>query len=197
MSMSNHLNFFEVVDRERLDAVLKEQKFSLSGLLDESTTAEIGALKGVDVLLVGTITESVVDKQKTGPDEQSYSREVVIGKEKYADEEGNERTREVLGTVTAVAQESSKSAEATVGCSFKVVDVKTGNILETGSMTGHYYWEFSWISKFTGDRRALPRGVPRREEKYPGTSIMTNLAAEEVSDRIMGQLQVYLNQVGR
>lgn len=197
MSMSSQLDFFEVVDREQLDAVLKEQKFSLSGLLDESTTAEIGALKGVDVLLAGTITESVVDRQKTGPDEHSYSREVVIGKEKYTDEEGNERTREVLGTVTATARELTKTAEATVGCSFKVIDVKTGDILETGSMTGHYYWEFFWISKFTGDKRALPRGVPRREERYPGTSIMTNLAAEEVAGRIMGQLQKYLNKVGR
>lgn len=197
LNRSDRLPFFEIVDRKQLDAVLKEQELSLSGLLDESTTAEIGALKGVDVLLVGTITETIVDRQATGPDENTYNREVVIRKEKYTDEDGNEKTRDIRGTVSAKAEVFSKSAESSVGVTFKVIDVKTGDILETGSMVGRYVWDFTWISKFEGDKRALPRRIPRREQKYPSISVMTNAAADEVSDRIMNQLQRYLNQVGR
>ncbi|MEO9803680.1 MAG: CsgG/HfaB family protein [Reichenbachiella sp.] len=189
------LEFFEVIDRDQLDKVIKEQKLSLSGLMDESTTAEIGELKGVDVILVGNVTENIVDRQESGPSEKSYTKNVVLRKEKYTDEDGKEKTREIKGDVKATAKIFTKSAEATVGCTFKVIDVQTGQVLESGSTTGTDTWTFRWIGSFTGDKRALPV-IPREERKYPGFSKMTNSASKEASAKVFKSLTSYISTVG-
>ncbi|MEM9856293.1 MAG: CsgG/HfaB family protein [Bacteroidota bacterium] len=194
-SKARKLEFFEVIDRDQLDKVIKEQKLSLSGLMDENTTAEIGELKGVDVILVGNVTESIVDRQESGPSERSYTKEVVLRKEKYTDDEGKERTREIKGDVTAVAKIYSKSAEATVGCTFKVLDVQTGEVLESGSVIGVDNWQFRWIGSFRGDKRALP-SMPREERKYPSLSRMSNNASRAASENIYQDLVSYISSVG-
>lgn len=48
---------FEVVDRQMMDAILKEQNFSTSDRADPSTAAKIGKLLGVDAMITGTITQ--------------------------------------------------------------------------------------------------------------------------------------------
>lgn len=48
---------FSVVDRQMLDAVLKEQNFSTSDRADPTTAAKIGKVLGVDAMIVGTITQ--------------------------------------------------------------------------------------------------------------------------------------------
>lgn len=189
------LEFFEVIDRDQLDRVIKEQKLSLSGLMDETTTAEIGELKGVDVILVGNITESIVDRQKSGPTEKSYTKNVVLRKEKYKDEDGKEKTREIKGDVKATAKIITKTAEATVGCTYKVVDVQTGEVIESGSTIGTDTWTFRWIDSFTGDKRALPI-MSREEKKYPGYSKMTNSASKEASSKVFSGLNTYISAVG-
>ncbi|MBQ4431410.1 MAG: hypothetical protein II877_07875 [Synergistaceae bacterium] len=45
-----------LVERERLDDVMKELKLGMSGLVDEDTAAEIGRLAGCDYMLMGSIT---------------------------------------------------------------------------------------------------------------------------------------------
>ena len=55
---------FEVVERERLDAVLKEQK--LVGIVDAKTAAEVGKVLGVDLIFTGAITDFEVKRTKTG-----------------------------------------------------------------------------------------------------------------------------------
>ncbi|MEM6523063.1 MAG: CsgG/HfaB family protein [Bacteroidota bacterium] len=190
------LEFFEVIDRDKLDEVIREQKLSLSGLMDESTTAEIGELKGVDVILVGNVTESIVDRQQSGPSERDYTKEVVLRKEKYTDEDGKEKTREIKGEVSATAEVYSKSAEATVGCTYKVIDVQTGEVLESGSTLGTDTWTFRWIGSYDGDKRALP-SMPREERKYPSLSKMSNQAAREASNKVLNGLSSYVSKVGR
>lgn len=194
-SRAKTLEFFEVIDRDQLDKVIKEQKLSLSGLMDETTTAEIGELKGVDVILVGNVTENIVDRQESGPSEKSYTKNVVLRKEKYKDEDGKEKTREIKGDVKATAKIYTKTAEATVGCTFKVVDVQTGEVLESGSTIGTDKWTFRWIGSFEGDKRALPV-MPREERKYPSLSKMTNSASKEASKKVFTGLTSYMSTVG-
>jgi TolB-like protein len=48
---------FRVVERNLLDKVLAELKFSLSDLVDPNNAAKVGKLLGADYLLVGTVTD--------------------------------------------------------------------------------------------------------------------------------------------
>ena len=44
---------FELVERERLDAILEELKLSLAGVIDEGQAAKVGKIAGAQVLVVG------------------------------------------------------------------------------------------------------------------------------------------------
>jgi curli biogenesis system outer membrane secretion channel CsgG len=48
---------FRVVEREQLDALMKEKGLSLSGDVDQSTAVRYGKLLGVNYLLAGAVTE--------------------------------------------------------------------------------------------------------------------------------------------
>ena len=54
---------YRVLDRERLNSILAEQDFSLSGRIDGSTAVEAGRVIGVKYFLVGSLTEWEHDRQ--------------------------------------------------------------------------------------------------------------------------------------
>lgn len=194
---ASNLEFFEVIDRNQLDVVIKEQQLALSGLMDESTTADIGELHGVDVLLVGSITKNFIDRQKSGPEDRSYSKEVTIRTEKYKDENGKEKTRKIKGTVYAQAKLYQKKANAYVGCSYKVIDVKTGTIITSGNSTGTDDWSKKWIGSYTGDKRALPSLLKKQEPDYPSYDRMINVSSNKAANQIYSQLLNYAEEVGK
>ncbi len=94
-----------VVERSRLENILREQNLWDSGRLDPETVKEAGKLLGVDALVMGTVTRYVPDKK-----ERIYVR----------DSAG--RVREEIFLV-----------EAEVGVSARMVDVETGEIIWAGS----------------------------------------------------------------
>ncbi len=57
---------FSVVEREQLDAILSEQNLGQSGRVNASTAAAIGEVLGVQVVLMGSITQFSIDTKKAG-----------------------------------------------------------------------------------------------------------------------------------
>jgi len=49
---------FEIVERNKIDKVFKEQNFGMSGMVDESTAAEVGKLLGAEYVVFGSITSA-------------------------------------------------------------------------------------------------------------------------------------------
>src|SRR5204862_1141050 len=49
----------DVVERQRLDALLREQNMAMSNMLDPSTVRKIGKILGVDAIFVGTVASNV------------------------------------------------------------------------------------------------------------------------------------------
>jgi hypothetical protein len=52
--ISRNLSDITIVERERLDEVLKEQKLSTTGLLDKKTRVALGRILGVEAIISGT-----------------------------------------------------------------------------------------------------------------------------------------------
>jgi curli biogenesis system outer membrane secretion channel CsgG len=57
---------FTVVERNQVNAILREQDFGLSGAVDPSTAAEIGRILGVQAVLLGSITQFSIDRRSGG-----------------------------------------------------------------------------------------------------------------------------------
>lgn len=58
-------NRFNVVDRQHLQSVLKEQRLGASGLVDEETAPELGRLVGASVLIFGRIQEDAYQEEQS------------------------------------------------------------------------------------------------------------------------------------
>ncbi|WP_430014173.1 CsgG/HfaB family protein [Microcystis ichthyoblabe FBCC-A1114] len=57
---------YTVIERSRIDAVLREQNFGASGRVDAATAAQIGQILGVDVVIIGSITQFDLQKKQSG-----------------------------------------------------------------------------------------------------------------------------------
>ena len=49
-------NRFEMVERNKIDKVFKEQNLGMTGMIDESSAAEVGKLLGAEYIVFGSIT---------------------------------------------------------------------------------------------------------------------------------------------
>ncbi len=56
-------DFYQIIERDQLQKVLKEQRLSLSGAIDENSAAEVGRLLGLDVIIMGNVSYSSVDEK--------------------------------------------------------------------------------------------------------------------------------------
>ena len=57
---------FSIVEREKLDLVMKEQGLSTSGALDQQTAAKVGQILGVKYILTGAIDKFAINTTKGG-----------------------------------------------------------------------------------------------------------------------------------
>ena len=57
---------FSVIEREKLDMVMKEQGLSTSGALDQQTAAKVGKILGIKYILTGAIDKFSINTTKGG-----------------------------------------------------------------------------------------------------------------------------------
>jgi len=109
---------FEIIERERINEILKEQEFQMTGLVNEKDTVKFGSLIAAKYLLFGSITSA----------NAIHSEEEVTIKEK--NKTGTKETKYILtkwnGKVIITA---------------KFVDVATGKIIFAKTVTGQGYEE--------------------------------------------------------
>lgn len=55
-----------VLERSKIDEILKEQNLGASGRIDASTAAQIGKLLGADAVIIGTISQFNVEQSQSG-----------------------------------------------------------------------------------------------------------------------------------
>ena len=104
---------YSVIEREKLDKVLGEQNFSNSNRADSTTAAQIGRVLGVEVIIIGSITQFGRDDQKR--DVGGF---------------GNTAGRFGIGGI------SRSKATAVVGITARMIDVNTAEILASVSGKG-------------------------------------------------------------
>ena len=117
-------DFYQVIERDQLEKVLKEQRLSLSGAIDESSAAEVGRILGLDAIIMGSVSYSSVDK-RSGTDYPCLKRTVTAkGTMKII----SVKTGQVVGT---------KSAESTLyvqKCSDERSEVPSDEVIAESCM---------------------------------------------------------------
>jgi len=147
MTQSLLENGADVIERQRLDAVMREQSLTASSAFDPSTARQLGRLLGVDALFVGTVAESTpqssyIVSQSANP--QSNVTQVSGG------------TIYSEGSVLGMPNSQLLSTTANVSLLSRMVDVQTGSIMWSASMT---YEGFDIPSAMSGITDAFIRSL--------------------------------------
>ncbi len=108
---------YSIIDRTHLDAILKEQNFSVSDRADASTANKIGKMLGVDAVVYGTITAFGFEDKRT-----SYSAPSVYVPVSIPYVGG-------LGSMFGGMRGSSRKQKARTAIDATVTDTNTGEIL--------------------------------------------------------------------
>jgi curli biogenesis system outer membrane secretion channel CsgG len=115
MAQSNAITLLE---REKIDQIMKEQDFTASNRVRQGTGARIGQISGADVNLYGDIVifgRDDTTKRKTAG--------AVVGR--------------LFGTAVGGAVTGfSKEEKAVVGITLRLVDTETGEVIETAEARG-------------------------------------------------------------
>lgn len=106
LDMLTKLNRFDIVEREALKEVLKEQALGTAGIVDESMAAEMGKILGLDYIVMGNVIQAYVSRQKA----MTKAKEGTVAKP--------------LWKVRGHAQ-----------VAYRFIDVKTGRVKATGRKT--------------------------------------------------------------
>ncbi len=131
---------YHVVERVRLESIMREQKLSITGILSPDSAKNMGKILGVDVVVLGQITTYVAErKMLMVVDSQSTREEPVFEKKKEKNAEGKMVvvTRQIGVKVTRVTKQIPfmMPVEAEVGLAVKLVDVESGEMVWIGSDT--------------------------------------------------------------
>jgi len=103
-------NYFDVLDRQHLDALIKEHKLNLSGFIDESTAAELGEFIGAAALVFGRIQAD------------QYAEDLTKGRS-WTDKKGN------------VHQLHFRKGTYNLAVNIKIVDMQTARIVAVKTLS--------------------------------------------------------------
>jgi curli biogenesis system outer membrane secretion channel CsgG len=104
---------YSVIERAALEKVLGEQNLSNSNRADSSTAAKIGKVLGVEVIIIGTVTQFGRDEKKT-----------TVGGGRFG-----------LGKI-GLGGVQSRNAKAVVAVTARMIDTSTGEILGVAEGNG-------------------------------------------------------------
>jgi curli biogenesis system outer membrane secretion channel CsgG len=166
------LGTIRLLEREKVDSILKEQDGGATTRFDKASRAKIGKVLGADAMLYGDITIFGRDdvKKKTG---------ILAGIGKFG-----------LGLDFGKLKKEEK---AVVGITYRIVDAETGEILDTGEARGESKRESKDWGAFlgkNGNAVGIQGGMESSnfEQTIIGEATMDacNKLAEEISKKVAG-----------
>lgn len=161
--------YYEVMERSRLEEVMKEHALNLTGAVDEATVKKVGALLGVDMLILGNITaynvqttrrtEMVERKVGTGQYEEVEEKEFILWGKKV------KRKKEIMKTVLVPEERIDKSGTITID--YRLVEIETARVVTSRTKTASF-------------RKSYEESPPADEEIL--TKLLTQVSVEFVKD---------------
>jgi hypothetical protein len=131
---------YDLVERGQVDQLLQEQSFSRSENVDPKTAGRLGKLLGVQALILGRVTSAAQATSSTYVQTVQNTRyQPVYRTIQYTDREGNVHTRQKVANYDVITTNDqvpqTYTTPAQLAFTAKLVDVSTGQVLWTGSVS--------------------------------------------------------------
>jgi hypothetical protein len=154
VSQLNSQGFYQIMERGKIQSVMKEHAFNMTGAVDPNTIKELGNILGVDAIITGEIisynvetnrrTEMVEKKEGTGKYEE-VEKTNPFTKKKYKVKE------EIMRTVLVPEERTSKSG--TVSINYRMVDIASGKVAVSKTQSSSS--QRSYKDNIPGDEQIL------------------------------------------
>lgn len=131
----------DVVERQRLDALLGEQQLATDKVLDPATIKKIGKVLGVDALFLGTVASNVPSQSYLithGRRGNAYGNVTPVGSGNIS-----------RGPMTGVPRTEVVTSAAQNSLIARLVDVESGSVLWSGRMSYEGYDNQSAMASIT------------------------------------------------
>ncbi|WP_306639931.1 CsgG/HfaB family protein [Sanyastnella coralliicola] len=142
--------FLKIVDRDNIELILEEQKLGLSGVIDEETAVSVGELIGAQAILTGTVlgyNREEGDAIRT--EREAYEQYKV----KKLNKETNKYYYETKYRKTNY-DELSRRNRVTVSFQYKLISLKTGEILKSKIVDREVTDQATW-AEYDGELNTL------------------------------------------
>jgi len=166
-------NHFDIIERDKINRVLDEQNMGMSGVMDEETAVEIGKILGVDGMIFGEVTQYEVppDKEIT----QKVKKKKFTGKYRTVEKKNKKtgKTKKVKEKIyeDVWVDETHYVRQGNVAVNFRVVNVKTGQLLAAYSDSKSYNSQ--------DENRGFLAAISNSLDKLkPKSDILRNLSEE-------------------
>jgi tetratricopeptide (TPR) repeat protein len=148
--------FYQLVERDRIQAVMKEHAFNLTGAVDPTTVKELGGLLGVEAIISGEILsydvatthryEKEERKEGTGHYQEVERKNIFTGKKYKAKEE-------IMKTVLVDVDRYDKSG--TVSINYRLIDIASGQVVVSKTHSDNF--RKTYDKNTVGDNEILSR----------------------------------------
>ncbi len=129
---------YNLIERSQVQQILQEQSFSHSGAIDPGTAEQLGKVLGVNALILGTVTNAVQAQSSTYMEtvqntnfQPVYQGGGHVGRDGRV--HGGVTQYDVVTTNDEVPE--TYTTPASISFTVKMVDVTTGQVLWTGSIS--------------------------------------------------------------
>ncbi len=177
--------FVDFVSRDYVNALLAEQNFGSSGRVDPSTAPALGKLIGIHVFVFGKVTTINPNYPRVLKVDGKVSGTIYRG--------GEERF------VAATWSKYTRTGKVTVSANYQIVDVKTGRILDSNSLSRTSSSTAQWVS-YWGDEEALRLDTSIKAHNTTGDmsvdppEILASYALNQISNAIATSVLKYYEE---
>jgi curli biogenesis system outer membrane secretion channel CsgG len=124
---------FRLIEREQIEAVLREQKIGAAGLVDPKSAADIGRILGVQFLVIGRVTEFTNTTRAFGGANNKYGLAIISSSARVAIDARlvDTTSAEILTSVTGVGEKENTNlgfADTQGGLAFGSTEFKKTNL---------------------------------------------------------------------
>ncbi len=141
---NNRSPFIDVIDRQNLDRLLNEIRFSHSGNVDASSAARAGKLLGLHYVVIGSVTNVIVDGGQILPQEMDAFELYHVS----IDGKQQPRGRPVRFTLY------QGTSNVTFEAQYQIIEVETGRIVKSNIVSSRDSDNVRY-ARYQGDRSKL------------------------------------------
>ena len=190
------MEYIELVDRNQIQKIIKEQKLSQSGIIQNEHEIKIGEILGVQYLITGKVSRIQVSPVDKISENQTLKKKVITKYEYYEDKNGKEKKRPIKEDVFAYVKIYKVSRTANISVSLNIVDTESSKVLFSYSANEEFNYKHEWAT-YTGNKKALNYNVKKlikaKSESAPSEGTMISKLSNRVTKKFKRELKSNLN----